>query len=67
MAMEIVIAVVSLVLLVAVFTVLALQPHPEDKPKELQPVDAGGPTEAPYPPGSRPAGPGAENDNPARL
>lgn len=64
--MEILIAVVSVVLLVAVFTVLTLQPHPSDKPKQLRAVDAGGPTDAPYPPGSRPAGPDAENTNPDR-
>lgn len=60
--MEIVIAAVLVIVAVATFVVLARGPHPDDA--EHSTPDGSGPTGEHYPPGSRPAGPGAEAQNP---
>ncbi|HEX2153995.1 MAG TPA: hypothetical protein VHL52_08450 [Acidimicrobiia bacterium] len=68
--MEILIAVGAVVLLIAVFWVMARQPHPADDLEGLDSVDGEegeGPTGEAYPPGSRPAGPGAESQDPESL
>lgn len=67
MPMEIWIAAGAIVLLVAVFWVLARQPHPADDMEAIDAVDGEegeGPTGEAYPPGAGPAGPGAESQDP---
>lgn len=67
--MEIVIAIGAVVLLGLTFWVLNRQPHPDDSLAEVAGEDVAGPegagpTGESYPPGSRPAGPGAESQDP---
>lgn len=60
MGIEIAIALSALLLLIGTFWILVRQPHPDDATEEVS-DDGGGPTEEPYPPGSRPGGPGSES------
>jgi hypothetical protein len=46
--------------LIALFWVLVRQQHPADDMAHVAGPDDQGPTDDPYPPGSNPAGPGAE-------
>lgn len=62
--MEIVIAIGAVVLLGLTFWVLNRQPHPDDSLAEVAGPEGAGPTGESYPPGSRPAGPGAESQDP---
>lgn len=62
--MEIAIAIGAVVLLVAVFWVMTRQHHPSDPMDTIAGEDGEGPTGEAYPPGARPAGPGAESQRP---
>lgn len=64
MGVEIAIAAGAVVLLVGVFWLLTRQPHPSDPMDSIAGEEGEGPTGEPYPPGSRPAGPGAESQEP---
>ncbi|MFO7292282.1 MAG: hypothetical protein FWJ92_03695 [Actinomycetes bacterium] len=46
--------------MIALFWVLVRQQHPADDMAHVAGPDDQGPTDDPYPPGSNPAGPGAE-------
>lgn len=61
MGIEIAIAVGAVLLLVATFWLLTRQPHPSEPMEAIGGEEDEGPTGEPYPPGSRPAGPGAES------
>lgn len=64
MGLEVAIAVGAVVLLVATFWILTRQPHPSDDMDVVAGRQGEGPVGEPYPPGSRPAGPGAESQDP---
>lgn len=64
MGIEIAIAVGAVLLLIGVFWLLTRQPHPSDPMEAIAGEDDEGPTGEAYPSGSRPAGPGAESQEP---
>lgn len=64
MGIEIAIAVGAVLLLIGIFWFLTRQPHPSDPMEAIGGEDDDGPTGDAYPPGSRPAGPGAESQEP---